>query len=87
MPRYFFHVRDGTYSPDFIGAELADLDAARREAVQYSGAILKDSGTKFWETNDWSMEVKDDAGLTLFALYFLAVQSPSALQTMGLRRA
>ncbi len=41
MPRFFFHVRDGAdLSRDEEGQELADVEAARREAVSSNREML-----------------------------------------------
>jgi len=41
MPRYFFHILDGTALTDETGVELADLAAARIEAVKLVAGVLK----------------------------------------------
>ncbi|RYG56083.1 MAG: hypothetical protein EON56_04705, partial [Alphaproteobacteria bacterium] len=61
MARYFFHVRDGQAYDDLQGTELADLDAARREAVRFAGSLLLDEPEKFWQANEWRMRVTDAA--------------------------
>jgi hypothetical protein len=78
MPRYFFDIRDGTYIPDETGTELPGLDAARREAVSLSAGLLRDSAVTFWNGDEWKIEVKDDTGLILFSLMFVAVDAPAA---------
>jgi hypothetical protein len=41
MPRYFFHVREQSqFSRDAEGQELANLDAARREAVSIAREMI-----------------------------------------------
>jgi hypothetical protein len=42
MPRYFFHIHDGTLAPDDTGTELPDIAAAQSAALQTSGEIIKD---------------------------------------------
>ncbi len=42
LPRFLFNVRDGVGYPDRQGTELPDLNAARNEAIRFSGALLKD---------------------------------------------
>ena len=49
MPLYFFHVYDGTPSPDREGSELPDFYTAQGEAIRMSGEIMRDLGTKFWD--------------------------------------
>ena len=41
MPRYFFHLKDGTTRMDEEGVELAGYDEAREAAVVNSGEILR----------------------------------------------
>ena len=48
MPRYFFHVQDGSSSPDTDGTELPDIYTAQAQAIRTSGEILRDMGAKFW---------------------------------------
>jgi len=68
MPRYFFHVHDGYAAPDLVGTELPDICAAQAEAIRASGGMLRDMGRRFWDGTEWSMEVKDEAGRSLFTL-------------------
>ena len=77
MPRYFFHVYDGSDFPDIQGTLLANDDAARIEAVRFSGDLLRDGAEKFWNGEEWSMRVTDDKDLTLFELMFTATCSPA----------
>jgi hypothetical protein len=39
MPRYFFHVRDGSSYPDLQGIVLPDVTAAKMEAVRFAGDL------------------------------------------------
>jgi hypothetical protein len=43
-----------------------------RKAVVASGEVLKDSGAKFWDGQEWRMWVTDEAGTTVRALRFSA---------------
>lgn len=72
MPRYFFHVHDGTASRDTEGTQLADIYAAQEEAIRTSGELLREIGGKFWNGEEWSLEVTDEAGRVLFTLRFVA---------------
>jgi hypothetical protein len=71
LPRYFFHVQDGQEIPDPTGTVLPDLDAAREQAVRFSGELLRDNAKSFWTGEEWFMEVHDDSAL-LFTLTFSA---------------
>ena len=75
MPRYFFHVINGTEMIDDEGTELADLSAARSEAIVVSGEMLKDLGGKFWHNGEWQIRVTDEAGHKVCALTFSADRS------------
>ena len=77
MPRYFFHPRDGRTQPDATGSEFPSLAAARVEAVRMAGELLKWQAETFWNEAEWSLEVTDEKGLTLFTLHFLAVDAPT----------
>ena len=80
MPRYFFHVADGDSFPDLQGTVLENDDAARTEAVRFSGQLLRDAADKFWSGEEWKMRVTDDNDLTLFELMFTASYS-AAMRT------
>jgi hypothetical protein len=72
MPRYFFHVHDGSSTRDNEGTELPDIFAAQEEAILLSGELLREMGGKFWNGEEWSLEVTDEAGRILFILRFSA---------------
>ena len=72
MPRYFFHLKDGTTHMDNDGVELSGPDEARELAVVNSGEILRDLGTKFWTSDEWRLWVTDEAEATVCALRFTA---------------
>ena len=68
MPRYFFHVFNGSAHPDTEGIELQGLEEARQEAIQTTGEIIQEDGIKSWKNSDWHMDVTDAAGQVLFRL-------------------
>ena len=72
MPRYYFHTHDGGSSPDLEGTECADIYVAQAEAIRMSGQIMRDLGAKFWDGQDWRLEVTDAEGRTLFIVRFSA---------------
>ena len=72
MPRYFFHVIDGRDIIDNVGTELSGLKAARTEAIQLAGAILRDEGDAFWKGEEWQMNVTDLTGQSVLKLRFSA---------------
>jgi hypothetical protein len=88
MPRYFFHVRDGTLVLDDIGVELPDVAFALAIAIQLSTEILKD-GMVRPSRNDlrWRVEVTDSpqvGGQRFFALHFSI--APQAKREIGLSK-
>ena len=77
MPRYFFHIHDGTEFPDNDGTELPDLEAARHEAVRLAGHVITHIGPKFWDEHHkatWRLEIADNDGTTLARLRFSGEQ-------------
>ncbi|GEO19068.1 DUF6894 family protein [Microvirga aerophila] len=70
MPRYFFHVYNGTALFDEEGTELSGLDEAGRVARETTGEIIRDGGIKPWQVFDCHMEVTDAAGQVMLKLYF-----------------
>ena len=76
MPRYYFHLQDGTLEIDDQGTELLDFNAAKIEAVRLLGAVIKDQPDEFWSSSSLKMMVTDEASVLLFALDLSAVQSP-----------
>ncbi|WP_293380721.1 hypothetical protein [Phenylobacterium sp.] len=85
MPRYFFDIRDGEYIPDHVGCEVPNLEAARIQAVVRSADLLKANPSKFWDGEEWQLEVRDEACLILFIPTFMATNSPR-LAGRGLSR-
>ena len=83
MPRYFFHVYDGSSSPDTDGTELADIYTAQAAAIRTSGEILRDMGAKFWNGTEWRLEVADEHGDTLFVLRFSAEERSALTDTLS----
>jgi len=72
MTRYFFHLKDGRETIDHEGTVLSGIGEARAQAVVMSGEIIKDSGGKFWDGEEWRLWVTDEAGATVCALRFAA---------------
>ena len=66
---FYFSVDSDPPSEDDYGQECADLDDARRFAVQYAGAILKDWAGELWHPGTLLlMRVTNDAGQTALLL-------------------
>jgi hypothetical protein len=60
MPRYFFHVFDGTWSRDEEGDEFPDLGDAIQEAAHIARELLDDDPRV--NDEDFHMEVADEQG-------------------------
>jgi|tagenome__1003787_1003787.scaffolds.fasta_scaffold19948915_3 hypothetical protein len=75
-------IRQRWYGQQFChklcGVELADIDAARKEAVTFSGEVLRDAtGETLWEGQPWQLWVTDQPGgkgKTFLTLSFSAVE-------------
>ncbi len=76
MPRYFFHVNDGSSARDEDGTELPDIYAAQHLAIRTSGEMLRDMGARFWDGTEWKLEVADEQGQVLITLRFSAEERP-----------
>ena len=76
MPRYFFHIFDGEPEPDLEGTELPDIYVAQSEAIRMSGQIMQDLGARFWNGDNWRLEVTDADGRKLFIIHFSAEDAP-----------
>ena len=63
MPRYFFHVCQGhERSRDTEGQVLADLDAARREAINSSREIMGEKLLHGGAIDGRTIEIADETG-------------------------
>ena len=67
MPRFFFHVRDadGEVSSDFEGQELADLEAARTEAISANREMLGECLLHGGSLDHRLIEIADQEGTVL----------------------
>ena len=80
MPRFYFHLHDGTEHPDRMGSELPGLEAAREHAAAYLGGLLRDGGGSVWNGEDWRLDVADEAGLVLLTIQIFAIESAAGRQ-------
>lgn len=62
MPHYHFHTVHGRLFRDVDGEDLVDAAAARRQALQLMGAILRDGATGFWDAGPFRVLCTDAAG-------------------------
>jgi hypothetical protein len=70
LPRFYFHVRDGSEFIDDEGQELPNLDEAREQAVIAAGEAIRDLGKRFWAGEEWRMDVTDESGAIVCSLTF-----------------
>ncbi|WP_342729901.1 hypothetical protein [Bradyrhizobium sp. B117] len=70
MPRYFFHVFYGHTATDHVGEELADRDAAWKEATVMAGQILQGIDGDLVPGREWRLT--DEFQNTLFVLRVIA---------------
>ena len=68
MPRYVFHTADGWRARDKDGTELPDRQAARVEAIRYTGAVMLENPGVLWDGRDFRIEVTDETGTLLFTV-------------------
>ena len=63
MPRYFFHVREGSVlHRDLEGQELPDAEAARQEAISSSREMLSEKLLHGGSLNNRNIEIADETG-------------------------
>jgi hypothetical protein len=77
MPHYLFHIRKDGQTVGYVGVKLANIEAARKEAVSLMAEEPKFKPDRLWEDQGWQVEVMDDRGLILFTIFSSAVQSAS----------
>ena len=76
MPRFFFHLSDGTVSLDPEGVELSGEAEACEEAVRYLGELLHyDAQPDLANGHPLNLSVTDEAGDPLFRLEVRAIKS------------
>jgi hypothetical protein len=73
MPRFFFDLDDHNDSPDDEGIELPTADAARAEAVRFTGDYLRDHPEVAWDGGELRVRVRDEQGGIVFVIVTLAV--------------
>jgi hypothetical protein len=75
MPRFYFDFHDGEVLRDEIGTDLPSLDSARIRSVALSAVVLRDQAKRFWQGDEWRLDVRNESGLVLFTLTFMATVS------------
>lgn len=63
MPRYFFHIREGSdINRDVEGQDLSDVEAARREAINSVREIISEKLLHGGPLNHRTIEIADETG-------------------------
>jgi hypothetical protein len=70
MPRFFFHVFDDFVVRDDEGLELADAEAAHREALAGARAMICEQVSKGRITLSHHLDVEDEEGRRVLSLTF-----------------
>jgi hypothetical protein len=71
VSRYHFHVVDGSAQVDEEGTELADVNAAKAEAVRLAGEVLRDTAHgDIWALEEWKLVVNDSPSPESDRTYF-----------------
>jgi hypothetical protein len=73
LPFFYFHLFNSNNVPDDVGLDLPNLDAAKREALSFAGAILRDEKPiEIWQGQLWRLNVTDspmiERGRTLLTI-------------------
>jgi Domain of unknown function (DUF6894) len=71
MPRYFFHMHNGSLSTDDEGLDFPDLNGARREAIRACGEMLCEVPAAIYNGDTmrvWVTDQPDGHGTVLFSL-------------------
>ncbi len=77
MSLYYFNFTDGHAIDDQIGTDLADVRAAKAEAINLLSAMLRSNGTNFWRHDEWRIEVQDSQHLTMFCIHVSGLDAPA----------
>jgi hypothetical protein len=73
MHRYYFNT-DSKRDPN--GAYLANLTAAKCEAMAVAGRMICDQAARFWDAAEWCLTVTDENNMTLFQLNIVGIDAP-----------
>jgi hypothetical protein len=75
MPKFHFHLDD---ERDEQGLELANLAAAKCEALEFAARHICDAANAFWDREEWTLTVTNESGLTLMQLRIVGTQSAAS---------
>jgi hypothetical protein len=75
MAHYFFNVVEDGHKVDTIGADYADPQIARMEAVCFAAQLLKKEPERVWKGAELRIEATDAWGTILFTLLISGVDA------------
>jgi hypothetical protein len=84
MPKFHFHLDD---ERDEQGLELADLAAAKCEALEFAARHICDAANAFWDREEWTLTVTNERGLTLLQLHIVGTQSAATSSRVACHKA
>ena len=77
MPQYFFHIDNGSVAHDDEGTVFKDLATAKCQGMKLVGQTMCDASETFWDQQEWSLTVTNEAGLSLFSVHVLGTEAPA----------
>jgi len=81
MPRYYYNLKDARELLDDERMEFPDIYTARKEAIRYSGEVIRDgTDNALWAGEPWQLLVTEEPrgkGKTCFTLTFSVVEGRS----------
>jgi hypothetical protein len=84
MAKFHFHHDD---ERDEQGLELADLAAAKCEALEFAARHICDAANAFWDREEWTLSVTDQRGLILLQLQIVGTQSAATSSRVARHKA
>lgn len=82
MPKYRIGLCQRHDTVEQIEVDLPDVGHLRTELSEFAGQLLKDAPESIWKDEDWHIEAKNAAGLTLYRLVIFAGKSPAMVATV-----
>jgi hypothetical protein len=76
VPRYYFHTAGDGQDRDDEGVELATDAAARVEAIQFAGAVMRDQPDVLWDGREFRVFVTNEWQALLFTIVMKAIDEP-----------
>lgn len=73
MPKFFFHVDDGTLHLDADGADLPDIRTAKIQAIKAASEMLQELSSHLWDDRvPWTMTITSETGVMVGSLTLTA---------------